>query len=136
MTEPITILQVSSSRRQEMLDITPLVQQVVERSQLQRGFCVVYCPHTTAAVTIQEHADPDVAHDILLWLDQYVPQRLTGFRHQEGNSDAHIKSALLGPAVTVLFQNRQLQLGTWQGVFFCEFDGPRRRQLWVQLNGE
>lgn len=136
MTEQIAVLEVSSRRRQEMLDITSQVQEVVQRSTLQRGFCVVFCPHTTAALTIQEHADPDVAHDILLWLDRLVPQRMEGFRHQEGNSDAHIKSALVGSSVTLLFEQGQLHLGTWQGVFFCEFDGPRRRKVWVQLTGQ
>lgn len=136
MTEQIAVLEVSSRRRQEMLDITSQVQEVVQRSNLQRGFCVVFCPHTTAALTIQEHADPDVAHDILLWLDRLVPQRMEGFRHQEGNSDAHIKSALVGSSVTLLFEQGQLHLGTWQGVFFCEFDGPRRRKVWVQLTGQ
>ncbi|MDW8242775.1 MAG: secondary thiamine-phosphate synthase enzyme YjbQ [Thermogemmata sp.] len=130
------VLDVTSHRRTEMIDITAAIQDLLRNSALRNGLCVVYCPHTTAAVTIQEHADPDVAHDLLLWLNQTVPQHLPGYRHGEGNSDAHIKSALVGPSVTVLVQEGKLLLGTWQGIFFCEFDGPRRRQIWVQLLGQ
>jgi secondary thiamine-phosphate synthase enzyme len=93
---------------------------------------VVYCPHTTAAVTVNENADPDVVHDMLLWLERAVPHHQAGFRHGEGNSDSHIKASLVGPSVTLLVEDGDLVLGRWQGVYFCEFDGPRQRDLMVK----
>ncbi len=104
-------------------------------SGVRTGFCVIYCPHTTAALTIQENADPDVVHDLLLWLNQHIPREQRGFRHAEGNSDSHIKSSLMGHSVTVLIENGSLVLGTWQGVYLCEFDGPRNRTVMVQTFG-
>jgi secondary thiamine-phosphate synthase enzyme len=97
--------------------------------------CVVYCPHTTAAITINENADPDVVHDVLLCYDRLVPHEQPGFRHAEGNSDSHIKATLVGPSVTVLVENGAPILGRWQGIFFCEFDGPRTRTVQVQVVG-
>lgn len=122
-----------TSQRCQLVDITAEVQAAVRRSGVQEGICVVYTPHTTAAVTINEHADPDVAHDLLLFLERAIPQVQAGFRHAGGNSDAHIKAALVGPSVTAIVQGGRLQLGTWQGIFFCEFDGPRHRRCWVQV---
>ena len=95
---------------------------------------MVYCPHTTAGVTINEHADPDVARDIQDWLDEAVPRR-RGWRHLEGNADGHVKAALVGSSVTIPVAEGRLLLGTWQGVFFCEFDGPRTRHLEVRVHG-
>jgi secondary thiamine-phosphate synthase enzyme len=95
----------------------------------------VYCPHTTAAVTIQENADPDVVRDMLLWLNAAVPKDVPGFRHAEGNSDSHIKASLVGPSVMIPIDNGELVFGTWQGVYFCEFDGPRSRSVVVQVAG-
>jgi secondary thiamine-phosphate synthase enzyme len=94
---------------------------------------VVYCPHTTAAITVNENADPDVAHDILACLKRSIPQRQPDFRHGEENSDSHIKASLVGPSVTLIVDQGDLVLGRWQGVFFCEFDGPRTRTVHVQV---
>lgn len=126
---------VRTGRRTEFVEITAEVRRVVQEAGLADGVCVVYCPHTTAAVTIQENADPDVVHDLLLWLNRHVPKDVPGFRHAEGNSDAHLKSSLVGPSVTVPVANGDLVLGTWQGIYFCEFDGPRSRQVQVQTIG-
>lgn len=126
---------VRTNRRTEFVEITAGVRRAVREAGLADGVCVVYCPHTTAAVTIQENADPDVVHDMLLWLNQHVPKEVPGFRHAQGNSDAHLKSSLVGPSVTVPVVNGDLVLGTWQGVYFCEFDGPRSRQVQVQTIG-
>jgi secondary thiamine-phosphate synthase enzyme len=122
-------------QRQEMVDITPTVRRLVQQQGIQEGLCVVYCPHTTAAVTVNENADPDVVHDLLLALARLVPQRQADFRHSEGNSDSHIKASLVGPSVTLLVSAGELVLGRWQGVFFCEFDGPRQRTVQVQVLG-
>jgi len=127
---------ISTRSRTEMIDITSQVSSLVTQSGVVDGEAVVYCPHTTAAITINENADPSVPHDILLTLEQLVPQRRLGYRHSEGNSDAHCKSSLLGCSEQVLIKGRSLQLGTWQGIFFCEFDGPRSRKVIVQIRGE
>jgi secondary thiamine-phosphate synthase enzyme len=126
-------LDVKTSSRTEFVEVTAEVRRVVRESGLRDGAVVVYCPHTTAAVTIQENADPDVVHDMLLWLNQHIPKDLPGFRHAEGNSDSHIKTSLVGPSVMVIVANGDLVLGTWQGIYFCEFDGPRSRKLHVQI---
>lgn len=128
-------IDVRTTRRTEFVEITAGVRRLVESAGLRDGAAVVYCPHTTAAVTIQENADPDVVHDLLLWLNHHIPKDVPGFRHAEGNSDAHIKSSLVGPSVTVLVENGGLVLGTWQGIYFCEFDGPRRRSVQVAVLG-
>src|SRR5262249_39099147 len=107
----------------------------IKAAKLMSGACVVYCPHTTAAITIQENADPDVVHDMLLWLNHHIPKDVSGFRHAEGNSDSHLKSSLIGSSVTVLVDGGDLVLGRWQGVYFCEFDGPRTRTVMVQPLG-
>ena len=125
-------LDVKTSRRTEFVEVTAEVRRVVRESGLRDGAVVVYCPHTTAAVTIQENADPDVVHDMLLWLNEHIPKDVPGFRHAEGNSDSHIKTSLVGPSVMVIVANGDLVLGTWQGIYFCEFDGPRSRKLHVQ----
>jgi secondary thiamine-phosphate synthase enzyme len=127
--------EVRTTRRTEFVEVTAEVRRAVKDAGLRDGVCVVYCPHTTAAVTIQENADPDVVHDMLLWLNHHVPKEVAGFRHAEGNSDAHIKSSLVGPSVTILVEDGELVLGTWQGVYFCEFDGPRRRTVHVKAVG-
>jgi secondary thiamine-phosphate synthase enzyme len=127
---------ISTSKRCQMLDITGKVQSAVRDSGLKNGQVIVYCPHTTAAVTINENADPSVMHDILLMLEELVPENHSGYRHSEGNSDAHIKSTLIGCSEHVLINDGSLNLGTWQGIFFCEFDGPRSRNVIVQVTGE
>ena len=127
-------LSLQSERRTQLIDITDRVREAVAG---EGGAAVlVYVPHTTAAITINEHADPDVVHDMLLWLNRAVPQAEPGFRHGEGNSDSHIKASLIGSGTTVLVVDGDLVLGTWQGVFFCEFDGPRRRTVHVQWLGK
>jgi secondary thiamine-phosphate synthase enzyme len=117
------------------VEITAEVRKAVKDTGLKSGICVVYCPHTTAAITIQENADPDVVRDMLLWMNEHIPKDVAGFRHAEGNSDSHIKSSLFGSSATVLVENGDLVLGTWQGVYFCEFDGPRSRTVMVQTIG-
>ena len=127
---------ISTSRRCQMIDITSRVQSVIDNAGVSDGQVTVYCPHTTAAITINENADPSVAHDILLTLDELFPQNRKGYRHNEGNSDSHIKSSLTGCSENILIENGKLILGTWQGIFFCEFDGPRSRKAILQFRGE
>ena len=119
-----------------MIDITDQVQAIVTESGVKEGDAIVFCPHTTAAVTINENADRSVPHDILLALEKAVPEHLPGFQHIEGNSDAHVKSSIIGCTVQVLIASGTLHLGTWQGIFFCEFDGPRNRRVLVQVHGQ
>ena len=119
-----------------MIDITGRVDAVVREAGVQNGDVVVFCPHTTAAITINENADPDVVHDLLLALDDIVPRSRAEYRHAEGNSDAHCKSSLVGCSEQVLIKDGGLVLGTWQAVYFCEFDGPRSRRVIVQVRGE
>ena len=113
-------------------DITRPVLEVVRASAVSDGSCLIYCPHTTAAITINENADPDVIRDLLYGLQQAYPDR-PQFRHSEGNSAAHLKASVIGSSVTVPIANHGLLLGTWQGIYFCEFDGPRTRNYFVQI---
>jgi secondary thiamine-phosphate synthase enzyme len=129
-------IEVTSSSRCEIIDITSQVSAVVSGSGISNGDVIVYCPHTTAAISINENADPDVPHDILMTLSELIPHRRSGYRHVEGNSDAHCKSSIVGCSEQVLIKNKSLSLGTWQGVFFCEFDGPRHRKVAIQVRGE
>jgi secondary thiamine-phosphate synthase enzyme len=122
---------VSTHKRNEFVEITDLVQKSLNKSGVTNGFGIVYCPHTTAAITINENADPDVVHDVLLCLDRLIPHVQSGFRHGEGNSDSHIKASLVGSSAMVLVEDGKLVLGRWQGVYFCEFDGPRQRTVHV-----
>ena len=128
--------RVSTKSRNQMIDITGQVRSFVGQSDITNGDVIVYCPHTTAAITINENADPSVPHDIHLTLEELVPNYRAGYRHSEGNSDAHCKSSLLGCSEQILIKDKSLNLGTWQGVFFCEFDGPRSRRVIVQIRGE
>jgi secondary thiamine-phosphate synthase enzyme len=128
--------QVRTTRRTEFVELTAQVRQALRRTSLRQGACVVYCPHTTAAITINENADPDVVHDMLAWLNRVIPQQQAEFRHAEGNSDAHIKTSLVGSSATVLIEDGDLVLGRWQGVYLCEFDGPRTRNVHVQMIGQ
>ena len=125
-------LQIRTSGRQSFEDITQRVQQVVTDSQVQEGLCYLFCPHTTAGLTLNENWDPSVQHDIGLALDEMVPQR-RDFQHAEGNSPAHVKSLLTGAAQTLFVAGGRLVLGTWQGVYLAEFDGPRTRQVLVKV---
>jgi secondary thiamine-phosphate synthase enzyme len=128
-----TQFDVRTQGRDQMLDITDRVAAAVSAAKVQEGVAVVYVPHTTAGVTINENADPDVIHDVLGALDLAVPWRQDFYRHGEGNSAAHAKSSMVGCSATVPIRAGRLALGTWQGIFFCEFDGPRTRQVIVTV---
>ena len=123
---------VKSSKQTEFIDITRPVQEVVQKVGVKEGLCVIFTPHTTAAVTINENADPSVPRDILMELNKIVPFE-DRYQHTEGNSSAHIKSSLVGCSQTLFIESGRLLLGTWQGIFFCEFDGPRNRQVYVKV---
>jgi len=127
------VLTVNSRTQTEFIDITSEVGKSVRSSGITRGSCLVYVPHTTAGVTINESADPAVRTDILMILNQLVPWKAP-YRHNEGNSPAHIKSTLVGVSQTVPVKDGRLVLGTWQGIFFCEFDGPRTRKVHISIN--
>ncbi|MFH1875756.1 MAG: secondary thiamine-phosphate synthase enzyme YjbQ [Candidatus Omnitrophota bacterium] len=126
------IIKIITNKRNEFIDITTHLQGVVKDSKVKDGMCVVFCPHTTAGLTINENADSSVQHDILKHLAEVIPQR-NGFTHSEGNSDAHIKSSLVGCSLNIFIEDNGLKLGVWQGVYFCEFDGPRSREVWVKI---
>ncbi len=119
--------------RCELVDVTRQIAEFVEESGLTDGLVVAFVPHTTAGITINENADPDVVHDLLLTLEELVPEHRRGYRHGEGNSDAHVKASLVGSSVTVMVEQSRLRLGTWQGIYFCEFDGPRSRRLMLKI---
>lgn len=125
--------QILTHRRNEIVDLTRRVQEIVGESGVREGLCVVYVPHTTAGVTINENADPDVKHDMLEKLSRMVPEEEGFYQHGEGNSDSHVKTALVGPSVTLIVEGGRLVLGTWQGIYFCEFDGPRTRGYHVKV---
>jgi len=127
---------ISTKKRNELIDITSRVSSAVSQSGIANGDVIVYCPHTTAAITINENADPSVIHDLLLTLEEVIPHNRPGYQHYEGNSDSHCKSSLIGCSEQVLIKGKKLSLGTWQGIFFCEFDGPRSRKVYVQIRGE
>lgn len=130
---PLVRKKVSTSTRSELVDITALVASAVRDMRTEEGMAVVYVPHTTAAVTINENADPDVKHDLLRKLEELFPQREPYYRHAEGNSDSHAKTSLVGSSVTVLIEAGRPMLGTWQGIYLAEFDGPRQREVWVKI---
>ena len=127
---------ISSKHRNQMIDITEQVRSIVGKSGITNGCVTVYCPHTTAAITINENADPAVIHDILLTLEELIPHHRSGYKHYEGNSDAHCKSSIVGCSKQILIKDKKLTLGTWQDIFFCEFDGPRNRKVTVQISGQ
>jgi secondary thiamine-phosphate synthase enzyme len=126
---------IQTQRRNEFVDITAHVKESQRRRGIRDGIGIVYCPHTTAGITINENADPDVPHDMLLWLDRNIPQVQPGFQHGEGNSDSHLKASLIGSSATVLVEKGSLVLGRWQGIFLGEFDGPRSRTVHVKWVG-
>lgn len=128
----IKVLTVKTSRREEIIDITAEIKEVVAGSGTLHGVCYVFVPHTTCGLTINEHADPDVIHDLREALNKIIPLN-GGYRHSEGNSPAHIKTSLVGTSQTIMVAEGRLCLGTWQGVFLCEFDGPRQRKVWVKI---
>ncbi len=124
-------LSIRTQARCQLIDVTEDVRRAVREAGLRDGHVICYVPHTTAGITIQENADPDVVHDFLLQMERMVPRDPAGFRHGEGNSDAHIKASLTGLSQTVLVRDGRPVLGTWQGIYFCEYDGPRQRNLLV-----
>lgn len=121
-----------STSKEGMFDITDMVKDALAMSKVSDGICVVYTPHTTAAITINENADPDVIKDFLYGLAKTFPDR-TEYKHLEGNSSAHLKSSTIGCSETIIIENSKLLLGTWQGIYFCEFDGPRTRKFYVKI---
>jgi secondary thiamine-phosphate synthase enzyme len=127
-------LRIKSHHEVEMIDITRNVCNAIREHDVTDGLAVIFTPHTTAAITINENADPDVCHDIVMEINKMVPMQ-DGYRHLEGNSAAHIKSSLLGASETLVINNGEVELGTWQGIYFCEFDGPRQRQVQIQVIG-
>lgn len=124
---------VQTRSRSQMIEITERVERVVREQGVSEGMAIVFVPHTTAAVTINENADPDVKHDLLAKLAEMIPKEEGYYRHGEGNSDSHVKTSLVGNSVMVLIENGKLVLGTWQGIQFCEFDGPRSRKVMVKV---
>ncbi|MGQ4678400.1 secondary thiamine-phosphate synthase enzyme YjbQ [Paenibacillus polymyxa] len=125
--------ELSTTRRDEMRDITREVAALIEKSGVQQGTALIYCPHTTAGIAINENADPDVKHDVILRLDEVYPWEHPQYRHMEGNTASHLKSITTGPSQTIIIHDGKLLLGRWQGLYFCEFDGPRRRQYHVKI---
>lgn len=126
-------LEVKTSKRVELIDITNLIYEKLKLSGVENGLCTIYTPHTTCAITINENADPAVKSDIIKFLNEKIPQNFP-FKHYEGNSDAHIKSSLVGCSEAVIIEDKKLLLGTWQGIYFCEFDGPRVRKIYVKFH--
>jgi secondary thiamine-phosphate synthase enzyme len=125
-------LTVKTNAQTEMIDITSEIQSVLQGKSFSNGICMLFVPHTTAGITINESADPSVRRDILMVLNQMVPWK-ADYRHMEGNSPAHMKTSLMGSSELIAVENGQMVLGTWQGIFFCEFDGPRTRKLHIKL---
>jgi len=124
-----------SAQREDFYNITSQVREAITKSGVKNGIAVVFCPHTTAGITINENADPTVVHDLLLGLNKAFPDR-TEFRHGEGNSAAHLKASAMGSSATIIIENGKPLLGTWQGLYFCEFDPPRERKFCVKVQGE
>jgi secondary thiamine-phosphate synthase enzyme len=125
-------INLKTARRIELIDITDRVQAVVSKEKIKQGVCFIFCPHTTAGLTINENADPSVQRDIINTLKRLAPEG-TDYTHAEGNADAHVKSSLFGSSLTVFIEGGRLALGTWQGIYFCEGDGPRSREAWVTI---
>jgi secondary thiamine-phosphate synthase enzyme len=125
-------VSIKTGRRVDLVDITDEIQSVVAKSKIKEGVCFLFCPHTTAGLTINENADPSVRRDIINILNKLVPEN-AGYAHSEGNADSHVKSSLLGQSLTIFVEGGRLALGTWQGIYFCEGDGPRTREVWVKV---
>jgi len=125
-------ISIKTNSRAALIDITDEVRSLVAKSRIKNGMCFIFCPHTTSGLTINENADPDVQRDIIIALKKLVPEN-AGYAHTEGNSDGHIKSSIFGSSLAVFIENSNLALGTWQGIFFCESDGPRSREVWVKV---
>lgn len=132
-TYRLITVDVPTRERSQMIEVTHHVQNAVRQAGVRAGMAIVHVPHTTAAITINENADPDVKHDLLRKLATLIPKHEDYYRHGEGNSDSHVKTSLVGNMITVLIEDGELVLGTWQGIQFCEFDGPRRRRMQVKV---
>ena len=128
-------INLKTDKRTELIDITGQLQNIVSQSKIKDGICFVFSPHTTAGLTINENADPDVKSDIINTLNKLIPEN-SGYAHSEGNSDSHAKSSLFGASLSIFVEENKLVLGTWQAVYFCESDGPRRREVWVKFMRE
>jgi secondary thiamine-phosphate synthase enzyme len=129
------IVRVKTNRRTQLVDVTQEIEQAVAESGTKEGVCHLYVPHTTAAVMINEHADPDVASDLEGVFDRLVPHK-GPYKHAEGNTDSHAKAVMVGASQMIFIERGKLALGTWQGIFFCEFDGPRERKMWVKVTAD
>ena len=127
---------VTTNTREQFVDVTAEVASAIREAGVTSGTVTIFVPHSTAAVTINENADPSVVGDLLKALAEIVPHRTPYYRHREGNSDAHIKASLVGPSESVIIEDSEPLLGTWQGIYFCEFDGPRSRQLWIKVSSD
>jgi len=125
-------INIKTNNRIDLIDITDKVQSVASKSKVKDGICFIFCPHTTAGLTINENADPQVKRDIINTLNKLVPEN-AGYAHSEGNADSHIKSSLFGSSLTIFIEDGQLALGSWQGIYFCEGDGPRSREVWIKI---
>jgi secondary thiamine-phosphate synthase enzyme len=125
-------ISLKTNNRIELIDITDKVQAAVTKSKVKDGVCVIFCPNTTAGLTINENADPSVRQDIINALNKLVPAH-AGYSHSEGNADSHIKSSIFGSSLNVFVENGRLAFGTWQGIYFCESDGPRNREVWIKI---
>lgn len=128
-------INIKSKKKNELIEITSEVKKLIEEKNVKEGICVLFCPHTTAGITINEAFDPSVKTDIIYSLNKISPD-YSEFRHAEGNSDAHVKSSLFGPSLTLIISNGKVALGNWQGIYFSEFDGPRSREVWIQFIAE
>ena len=127
----LEVLEIESTKRNDLIDITADVIAAVSRARIENGICCLYVPHATGGVTINENADPTVKSDIIKKMENMVP-RNEGYTHPEGNSDSHVKSSMIGTTITIIIEDGSLVLGTWQGVYFCEFDGPRSRKIYIK----
>jgi len=125
-------ISVKTNKRIELFDITDKIQSAVTKIKAKDGVCVVFCPHTTAGLTINENADPSVRSDIINAMNKLIPEN-AGYAHSEGNADSHVKSSLFGQSLNIIVEGGSLQLGTWQGIYFCESDGPRSREVWIKM---
>lgn len=128
-------ISLRTSKRTVLIDITSKIQEVIVKSNVKNGICIVYCPHTTAGITINEAYDPSVQTDIAFAVDKLVPD-YREFTHSEGNSDSHTKTSLIGASENIIINDGKMMLGKWQGIYFTEFDGPRAREIWIQIIGQ
>ncbi len=132
----MTIKTLSTDVHNQFISISAMVQQAVSESEVKSGVVTVFIPHTTAGITINENADPDVTNDLLNILNRTIPWEHPGYKHAEGNTAAHMKASLMGNSAQIIVENGKLQLGVWQGIYFCEFDGPRQRKVLIQVTGK